>query len=1553
MHDLDETLHLANKLIDFMKCSSISSRQVQDHSRNSAGNEMSPLVGIQKGPSDSDSDSVLSSRRESEDIDSIQNPIATNEPNQVEMISLAASPLLNNDRHIETAAVDTGIEGTIGYVNPMHQNLLRTMDLQTSLLEALRIDYNIAFYGSKCTDEDRVKSRSILVKVLRVTIDVLIHFVKDNQENQNNVAAELPTITQKFMGPLVEPDYMPGFDEDLKVRIRSLPPFNAPMLVIETLRGNTALCKNPLIVTEAMIKAFAEMLNADPNPSTSPFLDFFFIVCMPTPSTAVRDNQAICIRVLWKMNNIKTQLMGLLDSHTPPPNDNFDDDSSPGNLVIKRSRMLRLLIACIGGGNARVASRLSGQGFSIPRVVAMAINSISLILPDSEDLLGNDEDDQDLLAFGGQTLEDFELAKCTIQLLALQLQVLGINHRLVDDKSIWDLLGRLSKIFKSFEAQNTDTMMDNDADIYQDLTEHGLSVVESVLRGAKSANLLQNVVEERNHIVNPIQDIVLKIFNKRINESCRDIIDKIIRLVEPEADQILDDLHGKTMLQVSRNLMNSSSFSHVSRQSDVETHFRYFLEGITTNPKIEYAIKRRHFEFLNCLENATIWTGPEKKDPTVDSNDRDQISWNDLVLRFARYLKNHLLDSDSKTSIIVCDFLRGHLVKSRCDEEGVEQEINDLSTEAMDDYVGKQNNLNEKGITSLIAECLSIHHPGEEGDLPDSAIELIIEMLRGGNTEVQREIVSFLVKKDHKGGLFSHFQKRLNAHDSAIRARREEVKTRYKKPSTDMIAKFHDTIETCNLLQLLCEGHNFQLQNLMRVQPHCQRSINLMGEVISLLILQVESAGVLRRLDKDDLSVVEATMEFIIEALQGPCPENQKVVAQSQCIQACTQIISSPFSGVIDHRVNGVYKIFIKGLAIKLLAATLEGRDDKICHNDLAAGLNPALFDSFHTELRGYLDMSKKRKSVGDDYRNEIMEILCDLECVQRQLSMVKKEFKSFAYDDSDLIGYVEVNWNGRTEPVCFVLPRDHQSLQASVKQEFLHNADLSSSEKRMKQLVEVSDDFIFRTKHLDELETASSAYRLAKPHVESFRWFIYGLVLILNLNRLMDYEGDDYKYTLTGLSKSKKGDIISCILAVFIIFGYGTIVTFVALTEVPILWQKAMNNMEESDEKKVMTRDVGAFTSLLVAFGGYCSFIILRTVYFPADAIYWEVMLIVFLPWTIMSLRNYVVVPDKPVIMVLCLVYHSIVQMNAIRNTLVCMCICIAGLFHRKVFFTVLLFDIFTLSDDLSAVTQAIYKPIKEIGITFYVIAVSSFVFTAFAFDYKTTHHDWEFFYDDQQEIFIQIDDDENDDSMATCHTLFDCTLITWYKAIPSGDIGSVLDGINAVDTSTSEYAWRVFFDLVFFIWVGVLLFNILTGLMVDTFSALREENETRAANLRNECFVCGYTRSAYEDLGGDYYFDTHAQVEHDVWSYLFFIAYLKQKDHTECNGVETYVLKMFEREDLDWVPARTSWRIENAMNAKDGEENVEIEIYKRFVKDQLRDFRETLIEELRVGDS
>ena len=65
-------------------------------------------------------------------------------------------------------------------------------------------------------------------------------------------------------------------------------------------------------------------------------------------------------------------------------------------------------------------------------------------------------------------------------------------------------------------------------------------------------------------------------------------------------------------------------------------------------------------------------------------------------------------------------------------------------------------------------------------------------------------------------------------------------------------------------------------------------------------------------------------------------------------------------------------------------------------------------------------------------------------------------------------------------------------------------------------------------------------------------------------------------------------------------------------------------------------------------------------------------------------------------------------------------------------------------------------------------------------------------------------------------------------------------LDFVNS-NREGMEFIGRLAYDLTFFVWVGILLFNVITGLIVDTFSRLREEDAKRIDVLANECFICG----------------------------------------------------------------------------------------------------------------
>ena len=101
----------------------------------------------------------------------------------------------------------------------------------------------------------------------------------------------------------------------------------------------------------------------------------------------------------------------------------------------------------------------------------------------------------------------------------------------------------------------------------------------------------------------------------------------------------------------------------------------------------------------------------------------------------------------------------------------------------------------------------------------------------------------------------------------------------------------------------------------------------------------------------------------------------------------------------------------------------------------------------------------------------------------------------------------------------------------------------------------------------------------------------------------------------------------------------------------------------------------------------------------------------------------------------------------------------------------------------------------------------------------------------------------------------------------------------------------------------------------MVDGFGALREEDNNRRNIMENECFVCGFTRTGYDDepIVRGPTFDQHKDLEHQHWNYVLLFVYLKRKDRTDYTGAESYIWAMIQKQDYSWIPSRASFAIQS----------------------------------------
>ena len=118
--------------------------------------------------------------------------------------------------------------------------------------------------------------------------------------------------------------------------------------------------------------------------------------------------------------------------------------------------------------------------------------------------------------------------------------------------------------------------------------------------------------------------------------------------------------------------------------------------------------------------------------------------------------------------------------------------------------------------------------------------------------------------------------------------------------------------------------------------------------------------------------------------------------------------------------------------------------------------------------------------------------------------------------------------------------------------------------------------------------------------------------------------------------------------------------------------------------------------------------------------------------------------------------------------------------------------------------------------------------------------------------------------------------------------------------------------FSLLFYLLMGVIMMNIVTGITIDTFGALREETNARAAYMSNTAFVSEFTRNEYSDLGVDFSFDRLIDEEQHLWNYVYFLCHLRLKDPAEYTGPETMVWRFIQKSDPQWMPFKLTWAVQ-----------------------------------------
>lgn len=78
----------------------------------------------------------------------------------------------------------------------------------------------------------------------------------------------------------------------------------------------------------------------------------------------------------------------------------------------------------------------------------------------------------------------------------------------------------------------------------------------------------------------------------------------------------------------------------------------------------------------------------------------------------------------------------------------------------------------------------------------------------------------------------------------------------------------------------------------------------------------------------------------------------------------------------------------------------------------------------------------------------------------------------------------------------------------------------------------------------------------------------------------------------------------------------------------------------------------------------------------------------------------------------------------------------------------------------------------------------------------------------------------------------------------------------------------------------------------------------------MRDFCFICNLDKQTF-DRETEEGFGTHKEQDHNEWQYVNFIIHIKSIDPCDLNGTESYILELFEKQEIKWFPMGRSQRL------------------------------------------
>lgn len=99
------------------------------------------------------------------------------------------------------------------------------------------------------------------------------------------------------------------------------------------------------------------------------------------------------------------------------------------------------------------------------------------------------------------------------------------------------------------------------------------------------------------------------------------------------------------------------------------------------------------------------------------------------------------------------------------------------------------------------------------------------------------------------------------------------------------------------------------------------------------------------------------------------------------------------------------------------------------------------------------------------------------------------------------------------------------------------------------------------------------------------------------------------------------------------------------------------------------------------------------------------------------------------------------------------------------------------------------------------------------------------------------------------------------------------------------------------------------INGVIVTTFSQIREESVTKEEDISNRCFICSLDKLEFEKRKIN--FNEHVELEHNTENYIKYLVYVKSINPKDLDADQSYVVQCLKNKDIAFFPVFRSFSI------------------------------------------